>query len=79
MWYILTYPFIFVRFDGPPREIAIDDMSFKVPMDQPIRVKIGKRSHMLAFGGPGHEVLIDDKPYEVMFNGPPRVVKIGKW
>ena len=70
--------FSFHRFDGPPREINIDSMSFMVPVDRPIRVKIGMRAHMLAFGGPGQEVMIDGKPYEVMFNGPPRQVKIGE-
>lgn len=67
----------FYRFDGPPREINIDHMSFMVPMDRPMRVKVGMRAHMLAFGGPGQEVIIDGKPYEVMFSGPPRNVKIG--
>jgi len=74
--FALEVVFLF-RFNGPAREILIDDMSFMVPMDHPLRVKIGLRSHMLSFGGPGQEVIIDDKPYEVMFNGPPRTIKIG--
>lgn len=52
-------------------------MPFMVPVDRPIRVKIGMRAHMLSFGGPGQEVVIDGKSYEVMFNGPPRRIKIG--
>lgn len=55
----------------------VDDMTFPVPMDRPVRVKIGMRAHMLSFGGPGREILVDNKPYEVVFGGPPRRVKIG--
>lgn len=54
-------------------------MRFMVPMDRPMRVRIGKRAHMLAFGGPGHEVVVDGRAYEVMFGGPPRMLKIGKF
>lgn len=69
---------VFDRFDGPPREIIVDDVPYMVPMDRPVRIRIGKRSHMLGFGGPGQEVTIDGKPYELMFDGPPRQVKIGE-
>jgi len=71
-----------IRFDGPAREIFVDDRPWSVPMTAAVkwRVEEGLRRskpRLLAFGGPGHELIIDDQWYEVKFGGVSKFVRIG--
>ena len=68
-----------LRFDGPPREVLINDKAYPVSVDNPLKVKIDHRPYLLALGGPGHEIILEDEWYEVKFGGPPVFAKIGNF
>ncbi len=66
-----------IRFDGPPREIIIDDKKWTVHMHKGRRVKFGGNTHVIAYGGPGHEVIIDGKWYQCKFNNEEKEIRLG--
>ena len=66
-----------IRFDGPPREIIINDRKWTVNMNKGRRVKLGGNTHVIAYGGPGHEVIIDGKWYQCKFNNEEKEIRLG--
>ena len=66
-----------IRFDGPPRDIHINDIPYRAFMDRGTKIRIGNKPCYISFGGPAHEVIMDGRWFEVKFGGPPKEIKIG--
>jgi len=66
-----------IRFDGPPREVIINNQKYFIPTDRAVECRVDNIFHMVAFGGPSHEIIIDGVWYELLFNGPPREITAG--
>ena len=39
-----------IRFDGPEKEIFIDNLTYILPMNRAVRIRIGMRNYEAAFG-----------------------------
>ncbi|KAL4230869.1 hypothetical protein ACF0H5_011243 [Mactra antiquata] len=67
-----------IRFDGPPRDLIINEKLYQIYTDHAVKLRVGSRFYYVALGGPCHELIIDGKWYEVGFDSPPKEINIGK-
>ncbi|KAI1710316.1 polyadenylation and cleavage factor like protein 11 [Ditylenchus destructor] len=65
-----------VSFNGPPRDIIIDGVAYKMGFGEQKTVIIEGEAHILRFGAPSRELYMGNFPFRGVFGGPPIVASI---
>ncbi|KAK0413366.1 hypothetical protein QR680_006762 [Steinernema hermaphroditum] len=65
-----------IFFTGPPRDVVIDGVPYRMAFGEEKRVYIDGDAHVLRFGGPSRELYMGDYPFKGIFGGPPIIATI---
>ncbi|KAK0421169.1 hypothetical protein QR680_015093 [Steinernema hermaphroditum] len=65
-----------IFFTGPPRDVVIDGVPYRMAFGEEKRVYIDGDAHVLRFGGPSRELYMGDYPFKGTFGGPPIIATI---
>lgn len=60
-----------ISFSGPPRDVIIDGIPYRMSFGEIKPVVIDGQTHYLKFGAPSRELYIGDFPFKGVFGGPP--------